>query len=265
MEGSPSEHAPGAAAAPEAAAAAPVPPLTARHACLGLAVFLGTQLAAGLLVGIAAVVATARRGGDASRAATPTIIMVATLAGSLAGGAFTWALVRHWCRGAARVPRATALGLALGSRRQVLGALALGIACGSGLVVAVHAWPPPADHQFGPMARAVGSGALALALWVALAVLVAPPVEELVFRGVLLAGFARTWGGAVAAPLVTLLFVLLHLTETGRYAPAIAGVTVIGVLALAVRVRSGALGPAVALHVAYNGVLATFVVASGAG
>ena len=90
----------------------------------------------------------------------------------------------------------------------------------------------------------------------------APPIEELVFRGVLFGGLRSSWGAAWSGVVTTLLFVMLHGTEVVRFWPAVFGITAVAVATIWIRVRAGAIGPAVALHFAYNAALASTVAAS---
>ncbi len=90
-------------------------------------------------------------------------------------------------------------------------------------------------------------------------------MEEFLFRGVLFTGFSRSWGVPAASLIVTLMFALVHIPETMHYWPALAAIALTGASALALRLRTGSLGPAVALHAAYNLiiVLGLFVSTSG--
>jgi membrane protease YdiL (CAAX protease family) len=117
--------------------------------------------------------------------------------------------------------------------------------------------PPPA---FGA-GKALLSFGWALA-GAALALLAAPVLEELFFRGVLLQGFARSWGLRVSSVLVTVLFWMLHLSETIGYWPANVAIVALAVVALVARLRTGSLGAAVAAHLGYNVLVVAAVYAS---
>jgi membrane protease YdiL (CAAX protease family) len=99
-------------------------------------------------------------------------------------------------------------------------------------------------------------------LFLILALLIAPPVEELLFRGVLYGGYRRSFGPARAALLTTFLFLAMHLTEVIPFAAAAVGITGMALAALWLRLRSGAVGPAIAAHFAYNGTISLFVLAA---
>ena len=65
--------------------------------------------------------------------------------------------------------------------------------------------------------------------------------------------------------MTTALFVTLHLPETLHYWPATAFVLAMAVGALAARLSTGSLWPAVALHTCYNGMMVACVYLTLAG
>ena len=91
--------------------------------------------------------------------------------------------------------------------------------------------------------------------WVVLAVGIAPPVEEFVFRGVLWTGFSRSLSPLRAGIVVTLLFVAMHLMQVAGYTPALFAIGAMGIASLVVRIVSGSLVPAILLHLGYNAVV----------
>src|SRR5690606_28853719 len=84
------------------------------------------------------------------------------------------------------------------------------------------------------------------ALTIAL-VVIAPVVEELLFRGVLLPGLARSYGERIGLVLSALFFGLLH----GRPAEAVVAFAA-GLVLGALRLRSRSILPCIALHVGVN-------------
>jgi tetratricopeptide (TPR) repeat protein len=116
-----------------------------------------------------------------------------------------------------------------------------------------------AFKDMGPLQRMWVTPGLAQKLFVISAVVLAPPFEELLFRGVLYGGYRKTFGPIWAAVSTTLIFVLLHVPQTIHYLPGIASITVAALAALWCRLRSNAIGPAIAVHVGYNTMLVFFV------
>jgi membrane protease YdiL (CAAX protease family) len=96
----------------------------------------------------------------------------------------------------------------------------------------------------------------------ALAVLTAPLVEEVVYRGILYSGIERVWGKVAGVVLVTLLFALVHVPQYwGSYAAITAIVSLSLVLTL-LRAATGGILPCVATHLVYNGVQAVALLAA---
>ena len=80
-----------------------------------------------------------------------------------------------------------------------------------------------------------------------LCIAISPFAEELVFRGLLLRMFGKACGGIAAIFMTSLLFAISH-TEPIQMVYAF----FLGILLCAVRLRSGSLWNAVALHLAFN-------------
>ncbi len=142
-----------------------------------------------------------------------------------------------------------------------LGMLAGGVLGLIYLLVALFLVPPDPTTSLGPLTQIANRPGIPRLAWMFLALVVAPPLEEFLFRGVLFAGFSRSFGLTAASILVTALFTLLHLPETIHYWPAAVAITLVGLFALILRIRAQSLGPAVALHFAYNLVIVLAVFA----
>ena len=237
---------------------ASTPAFGARRALGVFFAYIGVQLALGIAVGT---VAGLTHGALLGRGRLPpevlgNVLLWGAAVGLVGAGAVTvWMAWRFAGRSFAKLRE---IGwIAAGTREKTIGA-AFGVACALVFLAAFSAFPPPPDFRPGPMRSAVEHGGrAALWAWTLLAVAVAPPVEEFVFRGVLWTGLRASWGPAIAAVVVTVLFVVLHLVETWRYPPALMAIGAMGLAALFVRVRYGSLVPAMCLHAAYNGVIAS--------
>lgn len=138
-------------------------------------------------------------------------------------------------------------GGAITVRRVVI---ALGLGVGTGLLCTAWglAWSHFAE-QLGLSSEGSDINGLGKGAFFLLAVTIAPPVEEFLFRGLLLNAVLSWRGGAWALIGSTLLFAVLH-PPLGWPAVAIAGFA-FGVLAL----RSGWLLPSIVAHATYNGVI----------
>lgn len=114
-----------------------------------------------------------------------------------------------------------------------------------------------ADHGFepsgrGPMAQMAEGGGWQTASWVLLVVALAPWIEETLFRGIFFTCLANRWGKVAGGLVSTSLFVVMHYGELVYYPVGAFPITTMALAALSLRVRSGSLGPAVAVHLGYN-------------
>ncbi|MCZ7534776.1 MAG: CPBP family intramembrane metalloprotease [Acidimicrobiia bacterium] len=103
---------------------------------------------------------------------------------------------------------------------------------------------------------------LELAVIVLSAGLVAPLVEELLFRGLLLRALMRRVGPALAVGISALAFALVHLLDPGAIV-VLPGLLLVGLVTGVLAVRSGDLSRPILLHVGFN--LLVLVAALGGG
>jgi membrane protease YdiL (CAAX protease family) len=88
-------------------------------------------------------------------------------------------------------------------------------------------------------------------------ILVAPFVEEIVFRGFIYPVFERMWGLAAAVLLTALLFAVIHASQLWGGWEEIAAIFLVGVAFSYCRGKTGALAPSYLMHLGYN--MALFV------
>jgi membrane protease YdiL (CAAX protease family) len=235
-------------------------PFGAARALLILLLYLALQLGVGLLTGIVVAIRMAMAGADPQDPATLERLQRALEAPAAALGLGVAALVVvPLVRSLAGDALADRSRLGVAWARGSAWALACGLSAGallaSGYLLVIALFPPASPFVPGPTTRLIAApGPEKIYLMVA-AVAVAPPLEELLFRGVLLAGFSRSFGAPAGAVLSTALFTAAHLPEIVAYRPSALAITLLGVLALVLRLRAAALGPAIAVHFAYNLVL----------
>ena len=124
---------------------------------------------------------------------------------------------------------------------------------GALLTVAIAVLPPvlPDTNQF-PLESLFNSRAAAYAVGT-FAVLVAPFMEELIFRGVLFGIFESQVGLRFAILITALLFGGLHVPEYWGAWNHMLLIFFVGLVFSLARGRTGSLAPSVFLHVGYNG------------
>lgn len=134
-------------------------------------------------------------------------------------------------------------------------------AVGLAIVLVAVVWgleqlvPPDAAKLTGPMEQLSRSHGWPHLVFILLALVIAPPVEEFVFRGALFASFARRFGVIVATILTTLVFALFHAADKIHYWPGFVDVALLSLAAIFLRLRYRSLWPAIGLHFLYNAVL----------
>jgi membrane protease YdiL (CAAX protease family) len=162
--------------------------------------------------------------------------------GFILGYIYLLAVVNH------RQPFWRALRWRKPSAGQALGCLLGGIL----MTLAIRFAPPllPEAENF-PLERLLSSPAAAYAVG-AFAVLVAPFMEELIFRGVLFAIFEQQVGLRFAVLSTALLFAGLHVPEYWQAWNHVLMILLVGVVFSLARGVTGSLAPSVILHVGYN-------------
>ena len=228
--------------------------------------YVVAQLIGGAAVGCIGGVVFVAVGGDLNNQAdlitfTRLITGPVGLAGMVLGGAVSLGLVCWRWRSSIWDCRADGIAVAWGAPRyQALGCvLGLALALGYLGVQVIFPIENVENESMGPMAQLQMSTGVAWVCWVVMALVLAPPIEEFMFRGVLFSGVARAWGRLPAVLISTLLFVLLHIMEIVHDWIGGLAIGMLGLLALLLRVMASALGPAVWMHLTYNLVLVVVV------
>lgn len=103
------------------------------------------------------------------------------------------------------------------------------------------------------------SRAAAIALAV-LAVLTAPLVEEMIYRGLLYSAFRRVLGQWAAVVIVTCMFAGLHVVQYWPNGGAISSITLLSLVLTLIRARTGKLLPCFIVHLVFNGVQSVIIV-----
>lgn len=249
----------------------PLPPrLRVGPAVVVFAVFFGVQIVTGAVVGTVAMLMAVYRGLDvndpqAVAHVTQSAFAPAIVLGSVISGLAVIVVSVLWFRREIQDRSPTGAAWVVGEQKFIFIGLGIGalVACGFlGILPLMHEMPDA--KTLGPVAKMAGTPGLQQAVWTFAALLLAPPIEELLFRGVLFGGICRSWGPIWASLLTTGVFVLLHANEMIHFWPAFVFATLMAIAALWIRLRSRAIGSSIALHFAYNAILVGAVLLSTA-
>jgi len=175
------------------------------------------------------------------------VIPVALLVSHAVG----WLALLLVIRGRYGLPFVWALRLYRVARRLFARAFLGGMLAQVVLLAVAAAFPPPTEHA-SPLEQFADVGRWALAMLFVVAVILAPLLEEAMFRGTLYPALRRRWGVRAAALIVTALFTALHATQTGSYAVAIVGIAAVGLVLVWLREGTGNLWPPIAFHMGFN-------------
>jgi membrane protease YdiL (CAAX protease family) len=135
--------------------------------------------------------------------------------------------------------------------------------CGLSLFVALlTSWLKPPENT--PIEELFKYRNTAL-LFMAMAVLVAPLVEETLFRGYLYPLFARSFGVTPAIVLTGALFGLMHGAQLGWTWSLVALLTFVGIVFTFVRARTGSVFASYLMHLGYNSLIAVAAIVSTHG
>lgn len=111
-------------------------------------------------------------------------------------------------------------------------------------------------HKETDLEKLLKMGAMVRYLIAFLAVVTAPMVEEVVYRGILYTGIEKAWGKYAGIGFVTLLFALVHVPQYWGSVAAITAILTLSLMLTILRSWSGSLLPCVATHLVYNGIQA---------
>lgn len=108
--------------------------------------------------------------------------------------------------------------------------------------------------------RILESSRAAAVTLAALAVLTAPLVEEMIYRGLLYSAFRRALGQWAAVVIVTSMFAGLHWVQYWPNVGAISSITLLSLVLTLIRARTGKLLPCFVVHLVFNGIQSVIII-----
>lgn len=241
------------------------PKLRAATGLLTFILFFGGQIfmsfAMTAIVIAAAVVDGATSMDQAVITELITAAMPKILAAAMVGGAIGLAVGARVVKKALRDNSAYGAAWSIGKPKTVILSIVFGIAVAIVyLILAALLSPTPQTDHVGIHAIMASQPGTAQLAWIVMTLLMAPFVEELLFRGILLGGLNRSFGIGWGVVMANLLFVLLHFSEAMHYWPAFIGIGLLAALATRQRLVTRAIGPSIAAHFGYNLIIVSAMV-----
>ena len=118
--------------------------------------------------------------------------------------------------------------------------------------LAIILYFPPPPGFVSPLERFFQQGSWAILVLFLVAVLMAPPLEEVLFRGVLYPPTRKKFSPMIAVLATTVLFSALHASQSMGYWPPLAGIFLCGLLLALLREKTQSLWPPIAFHAGFN-------------
>lgn len=150
-----------------------------------------------------------------------------------------------------RAPFLDALRLRRTPMRPVLLALLGGVILQLLAESLLFVFPPPPDYV-PPLREFLLLGSWAIAVLFLFAVVMAPLLEEVMFRGLIFPALRRHFAFPISALVATLLFTAMHLGQSGTYWPPLVGIALCGWFLARWRERTDSLWPPIAFHMSFN-------------
>ena len=236
------------------------PELRAATAFLVFIIYLAGQVVTSIVVTLFAIIKYIVSGGnpnnkDALQGMISGIMPEIVFASALAG-AIVFAAGSYIVRKSLKDNSPFGAAWAAGKPKVLLNSILLGVSAAliyfilSIISIQVFSFPP--DQKGGLLAQMALQSGVAQFVWITFTLFIAPLVEELLFRGILLGGLNRSFGVWWGIALSNLLFIGLHYSEAIYFWPAFIGIALLSATATRQRLTHKAIGPAVAVHFGYN-------------
>jgi membrane protease YdiL (CAAX protease family) len=191
---------------------------------------------------------------------TPAVALI-TLGATFVAHALTLILAWWVVTGRGRRPFLASLGWRWRPQFKLVHALALAMLMYL-LGLLFERTLPNGETEFERLLRLGAAVRIAIAL---LAVLTAPMVEEVIYRGVLYSALERRWGWVTGVVVVTLLFAAVHVPQYANSMAALAAILSLSLVLTLLRAATGQLLPCVVTHMIFNGVQAVLLLATQGG
>jgi len=233
------------------------PRLRAATAMGAFFLFMAAQIVVAVVVTVIGVVIFTMSGGDLAnpkgleagiQRMMPMIVLV-----SFAGGAIGLVFAAMIVRPSLKDTSSFGAAWIMGAPKKIFFCIGLGVAVALVyLVVPLFLIVPDENLEGGPLSQMLTEPGWGRVVVIIVAIFLAPPIEELLFRGIMLGGFIRSFGLEWGAGISIFIFVIIHFGEAMHYLPGFFGIGLMACVATWVRLKSRSIGPAIAVHFGYN-------------
>ncbi len=237
----------------------PKPRLRALTAIAAFLLFMGAQVFFAVVMTIVWVISNMISGDTMDAAGIeagvqkimPMIVIV-----SFAGGAIGLLIAAWIVKPSLRDTSFLGAAWSVGDPKKILKCLGLGVVVALVyLIIPLLVIVPDENMEAGPLSKMLMQPGMGRVVMIFIALFLAPPMEELLFRGIMLGGFNYSFGVKWGGALIVFLFAIIHAGEAIHYWPALFGIALMAATATWARLTYRAIGPAIAVHFGYNAVV----------
>ncbi|HUL70082.1 MAG TPA: CPBP family intramembrane glutamic endopeptidase [Gemmatimonadales bacterium] len=224
--------------------------------------FLAAQFVVWVAAGVVAAVRAQELGDVAVQLEMVNVVPVALPISMATSGVVLLLALGRWRERLGPVTFDWVVAASRGSSRNLLLGAGVGVTLGVAIVLVGHVLEAKPTGTPNLLIQAMAKPGVGRWSFAVTAAALAPPLEEVLFRGALLGGLREAWGVPRAAVVTGLIFWLLHAPEWIHYWPAALGIGLLTAVLTMLRLKSASLGPPIAAHCAYNLVLVGILLAT---
>lgn len=184
----------------------------------------------------------------------------ASIFGEVLGALVAWMLLRHYYELKTNSAGRLAVGLVSVSRCHVMLSVLGGFILAASLIFLGLLFPSRSTSEASAVDVYIMNAASLRYSWLIAGIVVAPFVEELLFRGVVLSIIASHSNVFLGAIVSVILFMLVHVPQVEHHWTSALAIFALGVACAFIRVRGMSLWMAVVVHGSYNAYLTLWVI-----
>ncbi len=179
----------------------------------------------------------------------------AEIFGEILAAAVAWILIKKYYEVKTDNLGKSALGLISTSRCHVMGSILGGFILASSIISLEFLFPTSTAGGASVFDKFTMNGVAIRYSWLVVGILVAPFVEELLFRGVVFSIIKSHLNDICGAIVSVMAFMLVHVTQIGHDWKSALAIFALGMTCATVRVKGMSLWLAVSVHASYNACL----------
>jgi membrane protease YdiL (CAAX protease family) len=227
--------------------------LNFKTATIILVLTIAAQIAAGVLIILIAAIFEPARAIFSERVLEVQALMPALVTGTMLAGGFAMLMAVSKFKLYVKDTGPAGAAWVLGPWQTIVKGIGIGMVIYMASTILLHFFGRrPGYRELDGLSRMAITPGLPGVFYAIAAVILAPPLEEMLYRGLLFGGFYQSVGLDRAALGTTVIFVLLHAPQLAIQPLATFGLTAMALAALWMRWSNRSIGPAIGVHLGFN-------------